>query len=117
MRNTWRLIVFCVLVASSIARAADLNATYSPTRAEWLKQSLISGIHEQSNTWAKRLAVLVAVRAEENSVIITVTLANGESEPDAGAKKRYVQSVRSTARSVLDRFAWAKDVKLTVQFA
>jgi hypothetical protein len=116
MRNSGRAFLFAMLIACASSRAADLEAAYTPTRAEWLKQSLVSSIYERSNTWAKRLAVVVVVRSQDNSVTVNVTLANGEPEPSEGAKERYVQDVRSIARSVLDRFAWAKDVKLAVQF-
>jgi hypothetical protein len=58
----------------------------------------------------------VAVNVEENTVIVSVTLANGEGEQSSAERARYLQSVQSIARVVLDRYSWAKDVKLIVQF-
>ncbi len=116
MRNIGRTLILVTLLALCSARAADLDASYSPTRAEWIKQAIVSSVYEQSNAWAKRLAVVVAVNAQENSVIVAITLANGEVEPSPEAKERYVQSVRSIVRSVLERYSWARDVKLAVQF-
>lgn len=49
MRTIHHIILLGALLASFCVRAADLNASYSPTRSEWLKQSLVSGIYEQSN--------------------------------------------------------------------
>jgi hypothetical protein len=116
MRIFHHIFLLSALLASFCVHATDLNASYLPSRAEWLKQTLVSSLYEQSNMWGKRLAVIVVINAEENTAIVSVTLANGETEPSSVERERYVQSVQSIARAVLARYSWAKDVKLIVQF-
>lgn len=107
-----------MLLAFSIAtQAADLGATYMPTRAEWLKLSIATGLCEQLNLSSKRVTTIVLVDPKTNEVTIVVTLANGETEPTQELKKRYVQQVKSIARAVADRYTWAKDIRIEVQFA
>ena len=116
-----RTLRYCILVSAFLlvgsVRAADLDAAYTPTRSEWLKQAVLAAIAEKTAIWSNRLAVLVVINSKENSAIITITFANGESAASAEIRDQYVQSVRSAARAVLDRYAWSKGVKLSVQFA
>ncbi len=107
-------LVFVLACAS--ANASNLTADYSPSRGEWLKLALTVAIYDQATMWRERVSVHVLVNPKDNTVSIAVTLANGAPEPNAAAKENYVQSVRSIARAVLDRYTWAKDVKLMVHF-
>lgn len=99
------------------ASAQSLTAPYSPSRGEWLKVALHTDIIEQTALWEARVAVVVAVDERNNSVVLTVTLANGQREPTNDLRDRYVQAVTGIARNILARYTWARDVKLTVQFA
>lgn len=117
MRINVRAIALSALILMGPVGAAVLDASYTPTRAEWLKQSVSAGIIEQSSAWKKRLAVLVVVFPDRNEVVVTLTEANGEVTPSKQQAQRYVDAVRAIAKSVLDRFEWAKGIKLTVQMA
>ncbi|WOB06960.1 hypothetical protein [Piscinibacter gummiphilus] len=116
MPQAVRLIFLALLFAVLPLQAADLNATYSPTRGEWLRVTLLSSIQEQSNLWRERVAVVVLIDAKENTASVSITLANGQPEPSPALKERYVQAVRAIAAGILERHSWAKDVKLLVQF-
>ena len=76
MRILFQAFALCALILVGPVCAAGLDAPYTPTRAEWLKQSVSSGISEQFNAWARRLAVSVVVFSDRNEVIVTLTEAN-----------------------------------------
>ncbi len=116
MTNFPRACLLVFLLCLGQAHSAELEVTYTPTRAEWLKHSISQEIHQLSDAWSKRVAVLVLVIPKQNEVIVSVTFANGEGAPTHAAKARYVESVKGIAQSVLDRYSWSKDVKLSVQF-
>jgi hypothetical protein len=112
-REVWLCVCF---LWGGLAYSSELEMPYTPSRAEWLNYSISQEVHKISDAWSKRAAIIVTVIPSQNEVIISITFANGEYEPTQAAKVRYIESVRGMAKSVLNRYAWGKDVKLSVQF-
>ncbi len=103
------------LLGGGVATASQaLDQSYSPTRGEWLRLSLLSAIYERSSVWRRRLGVTVAIFEKEAKVVVVITLANGEPEPTRNAKENYIGDVRSICRNVMAQYEWAKALNLEV---
>lgn len=115
--RSYRNILFILLLLSSMVRASELDRDHLPSRAEWLKLALTTGIHEQSSLWRERVAVIVVIDSKNNTASVVITFANGAPGPSTAEKERYIDSVQSIARNILAKYPWAKDVQLLVEFS
>jgi hypothetical protein len=112
-----RVFLTLLLAASCVCpRAADLDQPYQPTRAEWLKVAISGAVRESIGSWGLRVSVAVAVVKDVGEVAIVVTEANGQRSPSERVKAEYVKTVRLAAQSVMQRYEWSRDLKLSVVF-
>ena len=116
-----RTILTCAALAFTApllpVDAADLGAAYAPTRAEWLQVELSRVLSSWTGTWDRRLTASVAVFTGDGAIVVTLAAANGQTQPRAEVQARYIEAVKEMTQGVLKRYDWAKDLKLTVQFA
>ena len=103
-----------LVVASTVAANPALTSNHSPTRAEWLAQSIQIAIYQTSNFWRTRIGVRVVVLEKEEQVAVVISVANGEPEPTANARANYISDVRAICMGVMARYDWAKGLKLDV---
>ena len=96
--------------------AGELDKPYSPTRKEWLEISIFNNIKIRTDSWNRRISSLVWVKEKENTIFITLTLANGEDELSEQARSEYVSRIKNDVMGFIERYDWAKDLKVYVQF-
>jgi hypothetical protein len=112
-----RVFITLLLAASCICgRAGELDQPYQPTRAEWLKVAISEAVRESIGSWGLRVNVTVAVFKDVGEVAIVVTEANGQRSPNERVKAGYVKTVRLAAQSVMQRYEWSRNLKLSVEF-
>ena len=108
-------MVFCFFF-SLTAYPADLDKPYSPTRKEWLEISIFKTIRDRTDIWKQRISSIVWVKEEYNTVYITLTSANGQEPLSKESRDAYVEVVKETVESFLEKYEWSKNLKVFVQF-
>ena len=106
----------CILLCAGQALSADLNAPYSPTRAEWLRVYLAENIKTKTDGWPLRLRVMVTVVSNNQQVLVTLKPADGEKKPSKEQRDFMISSVTEIVTRALGSYAWSKDLKVTVSF-
>lgn len=106
----------CILLCAGQALSADLNAPYSPTRAEWLRVYLAESIKTKTDDWPLRLRVMVTVDSNNQQVLVTLKPADGEKKPSKEQRDFMISSVTEIVTRTLGSYAWSKDLKVTVSF-
>ena len=116
--NTRRSLLLCsvVLFGDPTLANSTLNGTHTPSRAEWIRQSFLLAIYEESNLWRNRVSIRVVVIEKEAKVMVTMQRANGEPEPS----KIYISNVKGDVQRIfsqlISQYEWAKDLRLEVNF-
>jgi hypothetical protein len=105
-----------ILLPAGHALAADLDAPYTPTRAEWLRIYLAENIKISSDSWPFRVRVMVTVVNRNQEVLITLKPAHGEKKPTAEERNALVASVTELVKRALAGYAWSNDLKVSVSF-
>ena len=116
MKKLLTTLLICVLLPAGHALAADLDAPYTPTRAEWLRVYLAENIKISTDSWPVRVRVMVTVANASQQVLITLMPAHGEKKLSGEEREAFVALVTDMAKRVLDGYAWSKDMKLSVTF-
>lgn len=106
----------CILLCAGQALSADLNAPYSPTRAEWLRVYLAESIKTKTDDWPLRLRVMVTVDSNNQQVLVTLKPADGEKKPSKEQRDFMISSVTEIVTRALGSYAWSKDLRVTVSF-
>jgi hypothetical protein len=109
------LFVFALLPAGQ-ALSADLDAPYTPTRAEWLRVYLAENIKISTDNWPLRVRVMVTVVNRSQQVMITLKPASGENTPPPEDRDVYVRIVTDLVKHALESYPWSKDLKVSVLF-
>lgn len=112
------LIALMISTCVPVSYAAEnlLDKPYSPTRQEWLQSSIFQSIKIGTDAWRQRISSIIWVVEKENTVYITLTSANGQDILDTEAKQNYILSVKNIVESVLSKYEWSKNLKVSVQF-
>jgi len=116
MKKLLMSLVFCVLLPAAQALSADLDAPYTPTRAEWLRVYLAENIKITTDSWPLRVRVMVTVVNKNQQVLITLKPAYGEKKPTKEEQDASIASVTDMVRRALESYAWSKDLKVSVSF-
>jgi hypothetical protein len=116
MKKLLTTSIVCVLLYAGQALPADLDAPYTPTRAEWLRVYLAENIKITTDAWPLRLRVMVTVVSSDPQILITLKLADGESKPSKEQRDFMISSVSEIVTRVLESYSWARDLKISVSF-
>lgn len=116
MKKLLTSLLLCALLAAGPALSADLDAPFTPTRAEWLRIYVAENIKIGTDGWPFRVRVMVTVVNRTQQVLITLKPAIGEKKPTAEEQVAYVKAVTDMAKQVLEGYPWAKDLKVSVLF-
>jgi len=116
MKKLLTSLLICVLLPAGHALSADLDAPYTPTRAEWLRIYLAENIKISTDSWPVRVRVMVTVVNKNQQVLITLMPAYGEKKPTREQREAFVAMVTDMAKRVLESYAWSKDLKVDVSF-
>ena len=116
MKKLLTSLAVCILLPAGQALAADLDAPYTPTRAEWLRVYLAENIKIVADSWPMRVRVMVTVVNKTQQVFITLKPADGEKKPSREEQAACIASVTGTVKCALEGYAWAKDLKVSVSF-
>ena len=116
MKKLLTLLLLCALVSAGPAVSSDLDAPFTPTRAEWLRIYVAENIRLGTDGWPFRVRVMVTVVNRTQQVMITLKPAAGEKKPTAEERDFYVNAVADMAKQVLEGYSWAKDLKVSVLF-
>ena len=106
----------CILLSAGQALAADLDAPYTPTRAEWLRVYLAENIKITTDNWPLRVRVMVTVVNKTQQVMITLKLADGQKKPSKEERDASIAFVTGMAKRALENYAWSKDLEVSVSF-
>ncbi len=110
------MLLVCALLPAGQALAADLDAPYTPTRAEWLRIYLAENIKIGTDSWTLRVRVMVTVVNKTQQVLITLKPANGEKKPTPEERDVYINSVADIVKRALESYSWSKDLNVQVMF-
>jgi len=113
---TFLLLIVIMFFTSLPVYSGELDMSYSPTRKEWLKISISKVIKDRTDAWKQRISSMVWVKEEENTIFITITPANGQEEINTRAQNEYVDIIKKDIESFIQRYDWAKKLKVHVQF-
>jgi hypothetical protein len=116
MTKLLTLLLLCALLPAGPALSADLDAPFTPTRAEWLRIYVAENIRLATDGWPFRVRVMVTVVNRTQQVVITLKPAIGEKKPTPEERDAYVKAVTDMAKQVLEGYPWAKDLKVSVLF-
>ena len=116
MKKLLTSLLVCILLPAGQALSADLDAPYTPTRAEWLRLYLAENIKLNTDSWALRVRVMVTVVSRNQQVMITLKPADGEKKPSREERDAYVAAVTDMVKRALDNYPWSKDLKVNVLF-
>ena len=108
--------VVCILLAAGQALSADLDAPYTPTRAEWLRVYLAENIKISTDSWPLRVRVMVTVVNNNQQVLITLKPADGEKKPTKEQQDAFIASVTDMVKRVLGSYVWSKELRISVSF-
>jgi len=115
MKKIIMLLISCVLLTGDLY-AGDLDKPYTPTRREWLVESISSELNYRTGFWAKRYAFTILIHDDEDLVSIGFTVANSEESLNNEQQAYLIQLVKGIVRGVLDQYEWAKEMKVFVTF-
>lgn len=116
MKRLLTSLLFCAMLPVGSALSADLDAPYTPTRAEWLRIYLAENIRIGTDSWPLRVRVMVTVVSRTQQVLITLKPALGEKKPTQEERNGCVASVTDLVKHALESYPWAKDLKVSVLF-
>jgi hypothetical protein len=116
MKKLLTTLVLCILLPAGPARSADLDAPYTPTRAEWLRVYLAENIKIVTDNWPLRVRVMVTVVNTNQQVMITLKPADGEKKPTREQREACIASVTEMVNRALASYAWSKDLRVSVSF-
>jgi hypothetical protein len=116
MKKLLTSLVVCILLPAGQALSADLDAPYTPTRAEWLRIYLAENIKITTDSWPFRVRVMVTVVDKNQQVLITLKPADGEKKPTKEERDAFIASVTDMVKRALGSYAWSKDLKVSVSF-
>lgn len=116
MKKLLTSLIFCLLVPAGSAFAVDLDAPYTPTRAEWLRVYLAENIRIVSDDWPMRVRIMVTVVQGNQQVLVTLKPSIGEKELTREQRDAAVASVAEAVKRVLGSYGWAKDLRVDVLF-
>lgn len=116
MKKLLTLLLVFALLPTGQALSADLDAAYTPTRAEWLRLYLAENIKITTEDWPLRVRVMVTVVNKTQQVMITLKPAQGEKKPTKEERDACVKSVTDLVRHALESYPWSKDLKVSVLF-
>ena len=116
MKKRLMSLAICTALAAGQALSADLDAPYTPTRAEWLRVYLTENIKITTDDWPLRLRVMVTVVNSSPQVLVTLKPADGEKKPSREQREFMISSVADAVTRALGGYAWAKDLKVSVSF-
>jgi hypothetical protein len=116
MKKLLTSFLVCILLPAGQAFCADLDAPYTPTRAEWLRVYLAENIRIVTDSWPLRVRVMVTVVNPNQQVMITLMPAYGEKKPTDEQRDALIVFVTDMAKRVLGSYAWSKDLQVTVSF-
>ena len=116
MKKLLTSLIVCILLPAGQALSADLDAPYTPTRAEWLRVSLAETIKISTDSWALRVRVMVTIVNKNQQVLITLKPADGEKKPTKEQRDAAVASVTEIVKRTLGSYAWSKDLEVRVSF-
>ncbi|MDF2446658.1 MAG: hypothetical protein K0S46_1894 [Moraxellaceae bacterium] len=108
--------VLSLSLISAPAIAGDLSSPYSPSRAEWLQDSLYSRITQTTDLWKRRVGVVVAVFPAEQQVSVVISSATGQPDPTEQEMAFYVRHIEELVKGALSNYEWAKDIRVAVTF-
>ena len=116
MKKLLTLLLVFALLPTGQALSADLDAAYTPTRAEWLRLYLAENIKITTDDWPLRVRVMVTVVNKTQQIMITLKPAQGEKKPTKEERDACVKSVTDVVRHALEGYPWSKDLKVSVLF-
>jgi hypothetical protein len=116
MKKRLMSLIVCLLLASGQSLAGDLDAPYTPTRAEWLRVYLAENIKITTDNWPLRVRVMVTVVNQNQQVMITLKPADGEKKPTREQRDACIAAVTDIVTRALASYAWSKDLKVSVSF-
>jgi len=116
MKKRLMSFLVCILLSAGQSLAADLDAPYTPTRAEWLRVYLAENIKITTDNWPLRVRVMVTVGNQNQQVMITLKPADGEKKPTRGEQDGCIAAVTDIVNRALASYAWSKDLKVSVSF-
>lgn len=119
MRRMKRLLtslIVCILLPAGQALSADLDAPYTPTRAEWLRLYLAENIKIGTDSWPLRVRVMVTIVNKSQLVLITLKPADGQKKPSTEERDAAIASVKGMVKRALENYAWSKDLAVSVSF-
>jgi hypothetical protein len=116
MKKLLTLLLFCALLPAGQALSADLDAPYTPTRAEWLRIYLAENIKIATDDWPLRVRVMVTVVNKTQQVMITLKPAMGEKKPTREEQEGCISAVTGIVKHALESYPWSKDLKVSVLF-
>jgi hypothetical protein len=116
MKTRLMSLLACMLIAAGQALAADLDAPYTPTRAEWLRVYLAESVKITTDSWPLRVRVMVTVVNQNQQVMITLKPADGEKKPTREQRDACIAAVSEMVNRALAGYAWSKDLKVSVSF-
>ena len=116
MKKLLTSLVVCILLPAGQALSADLDAPYTPTRAEWLRVYLAENIKISTDSWPLRVRVMVTVVNRDQQVLITLKPAGGEKKLTKEERDASIASVTELVKRALGSYAWSKDLRVSVSF-
>ena len=110
------VIALCIFVSLPLSYASELDKPYSPTRKEWLEISIFKVIKDNIDAWDRRLSSIVWVKEKEQTIFITLTLANGEEIINKNSEKIYIERIKNAVEDLIREYDWANSMSVFVQF-
>ncbi len=112
------LLVVALLFVPLAVYSGELDKPYTPTRKEWLELSIFKSIKVSTDAWRLRIKSSISAREEDGEVTINITMtaSNGQDEPRPEVKQDYIDFIEQVVEGFLERYQWAKDFKVFVQF-
>ncbi len=116
MKKLLTTLALCILLPAGPAFSTDLDAPYTPTRAEWLRVYLAENIKIVTDDWPVRVRVMVTVVSKNQQVMVTLKPADGEKKLTREQREACIASVSEMVNRALASYAWSKDLKVSVSF-
>jgi hypothetical protein len=119
MRKTRLVILIAVLLSIPLSvYSGELDKPYTPTRQEWLELSITKIIKDRTDVWELRISSMVWAREVDKgeAIYITMSASNGQDEPKTRVKQNYIDIIEQDVEIFLERYQWAKDFEVYVQF-